>query len=119
MWGKWAQIQNKTQTTVVDSEKVFEPLTFPGTRLKTSYSRMTTWHGFLGNIQRTTFPQGITLSGSCCLREDTSSAKTIRVSDIVGQCVLYSDTDSVTFIQKNNDTQKSKQRIIWVTSQTS
>ena len=31
MWGKWAQNQNKTQTTIVDSEKeFFEPLTSPG-----------------------------------------------------------------------------------------
>jgi len=31
MWGKWAQIQNKTQTTIVNSEKEFyEYLTSPG-----------------------------------------------------------------------------------------
>jgi len=31
IWGKWAQNQNKTQTTIVNSEKVFyELLTSPG-----------------------------------------------------------------------------------------
>jgi hypothetical protein len=34
MWGKWAQNQNKTQTTIVDSEKEFyEFLTCPGTEV--------------------------------------------------------------------------------------
>jgi hypothetical protein len=34
MWGKWAQNQNKTQTTIVDSEKEFyELLTSPGTEV--------------------------------------------------------------------------------------
>ena len=34
MWGKWAQNQNKTQTTILDSEKEFyELLIFPGTEV--------------------------------------------------------------------------------------
>ena len=34
MWGKWAQNQNKTQTTIVDSEKEFYVLlTSPGTEV--------------------------------------------------------------------------------------
>jgi hypothetical protein len=34
MWGKWAQNQNRTQTTIVDSEKEFyELLTRPGTEV--------------------------------------------------------------------------------------
>jgi len=35
MWGKWAQNQKKTQTTLVDSKKEFyELLTCPGTEVK-------------------------------------------------------------------------------------
>jgi len=34
MWGKWAQNQNKTQTTIVNSEKEFyKLLTSPGTEV--------------------------------------------------------------------------------------
>jgi len=34
IWGKWAQNQNKTQTTIVDSEKeIYELLTSPGTEV--------------------------------------------------------------------------------------
>ena len=34
MWGKWAQNQNKTQTTIVDSDKEFyELLTSPGSEV--------------------------------------------------------------------------------------
>jgi len=34
MWGKWAQNQNKTKTTIVNSEKEFyELLTSPGTEV--------------------------------------------------------------------------------------
>jgi len=34
MWGKWAQNQKKTQTSIVDSEKEFyELLTCPGTEV--------------------------------------------------------------------------------------
>jgi len=35
------------------------------------------------------------------------------------ESVLYCDTDSVIFIQKDNDPQKQKERIIWATSQMS
>jgi hypothetical protein len=35
MWGKWAQNQNKTQTTLVTSEKEFyELLTSPGSEVR-------------------------------------------------------------------------------------
>jgi len=33
----------------------------------------------------------------------------------LGQSAFYCDADSVIFIQKDNDIQKSKQGIIWVT----
>jgi len=33
MWGKWAQNQNKTQTTLLNSEKFYELLTSQGTEV--------------------------------------------------------------------------------------
>jgi len=33
MWGKWAQNQNKSQTSIIGSEKFFELLTCPGTEV--------------------------------------------------------------------------------------
>ena len=55
MWGKWAQNQNKTQTTIVDSEKEFyELLTSPGTEVTNLISRTMKWYGYLGNFLRIT-----------------------------------------------------------------
>jgi len=52
MWGKWAQNENKTHTTIVESEKTFyELLTCAGTEVT-----QLTWHGSLGNIPSTTLP---------------------------------------------------------------
>ena len=55
MWGKLAQNQNKTQTTIVDSEKEFyELLQVWVLRSLTSFSRTMNWYGYLGNFLRIT-----------------------------------------------------------------
>ena len=37
----------------------------------------------------------------------------------MGECVLYCDTDSAIFIQKDNDPKISKEEVIWATSRMS
>jgi hypothetical protein len=55
MWGKWAQNQNKTHTTIVDSEKEFyELLTSPGTGVTNVIFPNDDVDGSLGNIPRRT-----------------------------------------------------------------
>ena len=54
MWGKWAQNQNKTHTTVVKSLSFTSFWQDRLLRSQTSYSRMMTWYGYPGNIRRIT-----------------------------------------------------------------
>jgi hypothetical protein len=108
MWDKWAQNQNKTQTTIVDSENEFyELLTCPGTE-----------------VTNLIFPNDDVAWVSCKYSEDnTAVGKNVNVVvaayvttqarlklyeylSKMGESVLYCDTDSVIFIQKDNDPPK-------------
>ena len=117
MWGKLAQNQNKTQTTIVDSEKeINELLTYPDTK-----------------VTNLIFPNDDVAWVSWKYSEDNAAGQNVNVSGAayvttqaclklyeylskLGQYVLYCDRDSVIFIQKVNNLQKSKQGILWVTS---
>jgi len=121
MWGEWAQNQNKAQTTIVDSEKEFnELLKCPGTGVTNliflkddvawvsrKYSEDNISVGKRVNMAIAAY---VTTQARLKLYEDLSK---------LWEYIFYRDTDSTISIQKDNDPQKSKQGIIWETSQMS
>ena len=108
MWGKWAQNQNKNQTTIVNSEKEFyELLRSPGTEVtnlilpndevewvsrKYSGDNVATGKNF--NVE---FAAYITTQARLKLYEDLSK---------LGKTVLDCDTDSVFYIQNVDEPPK-------------
>ena len=121
MWGISAQNQNKTQTTIEDSEKeFFELLTCLGTEvtnliLPNDEVAWVSWKYCEDNVAvrkkvNVAVAAYMTTQGRIKLCEYLSK---------LGESVLYCDTDSVIFIQKDNYPEKSKEGIIWATSQTS
>ena len=108
MLGKWAQNQNKTQTSIVDSEKEFyELLTCPGievTNLIFPNDDMAwvSWKYYedniaVGNNVNVAVVAYVTTQARLKLYECLSKLE---------YSVLYCDTDSVIFIQKDNDPPK-------------
>jgi len=121
MWGKWAQDQNKTKTTIMVSEKEF-------------YVHLTCLGTEVTNI---IFPNDDVACVSSKYSEDNIAVgKTVNVAvaayvttqvllklyeylSKLGEFVSYCDTYAVIFIQKDNDPRNSKQGIIWAISQMS
>jgi hypothetical protein len=110
MWGKWAQNQNKTHTTIVDTEKEFyELLTSPGTE-----------------VTNLIFPNDdVAWVLWKCFEENVAAGKNVNVAvaayvttqallklyeylSKLGESDLYCDTDSVVYVQKDNDPPKVK-----------
>jgi len=107
MWGKWAQNQNKTQTTLVTSVKeLYELLTSPGSE-----------------VTNLIFPNDDVVSVSWKHSEDNSRRENVNVAfaayvttqarlkiydypSELGESVLYCDSDSVIFIQKLDESPK-------------
>jgi hypothetical protein len=108
MWGKWAQRQNKTKTTLVtDAKEFYELLTSPGIE-----------------VQSLIFPnEEVAWVSWKCIEENVSQSKNVNVAiaayvttqarlklyeylRTLDRSVLYCDTDSVIYVQKPDETQK-------------
>ena len=112
MWGTWAQNQNKTHAITVDSEKEFyELFTSKGTEVTDlifsndevawvswKYSEDNVAVGKNVNVAVVTY---VTTQARLKLYEYVS---------MLGESVLYCDTDSAIFIQKDNEPPKTQKR---------
>ena len=87
--------------------------------LQTSYSRTITWYGYPGNIPRITLLRENINVAVAAYVTTQARIKLYEYLSQLGESALYCDTDSVVFVQKDNDPQKWKRGIIWATSLTS
>ena len=109
VWGKWAQNQNKTQTSIVDSGKEFyELLTNPSTEVTNLIFRKMKWHGNLGNIPRVPSPLGKLTLAVAAYVTTQSRLKLYEYLIKLGKSVLYCHTYSVIYIQNVDETQNLK-----------
>jgi len=107
MWGKWAQKQNKTQTTIVDSEKeIYELLTYPDTEVTNLIypNDDVAWISWKYSEDNITIGKNVNVAVAAYV---TTQAR-LKLYDYMSKLevsVLYCDTDSVIFIQKDNSPQ--------------
>jgi len=100
MWGKWAQNQNNTQSTIVDSEKEFyELLTCPGTEgtnliLPNDDAAWVSWKYSGDNIA---VGKNVNVAVAAYVTNQ-AQLKLYEYLSKLGESVLYCDTDSVIFI---------------------
>jgi hypothetical protein len=108
MWGKWAQNQNKTQTTLVTSEKEFyELLTSPGIEVTNLMFlnddvAWVSWRYSEGNVAA-----GKNVNVAVAAYVTTQARlKLYEYLRELGESALYCDTDSVIYIQKVDEAPK-------------
>ena len=100
MWGKWAQNQNKTQTTIFDSEKEFyELLTSPCTEVTNliSPNNEVVWISWKYSENNVTTGENVNVAVVAYV---TTQARIKLYEYLSKLCdsVLYCDTDSVIYI---------------------
>ena len=100
--GKWAQKQNKTQTTLVTSVKeLFELLTIPGTEVtKLIFANdIVVWVSWKHSEDNIAAGKNVNVAVAAYVTTQTRLKLYEYLSEL-GESVLYCDTDSVIFIQK-------------------
>ena len=110
MWGKWAQIQNKTKTTIVGLEKEFyELLRIPGSEVTNLIfsNDDVAWVSQKYSEDNVAAYKNINLAVAAYVTPQ-SRLKVYKYLSELGQSVLYWDTDSVVFLEKYNEPQKVK-----------
>jgi hypothetical protein len=110
MWGKWAQNQNKTQTTLVSSEKEFyELLTSPGTEVTNLIFPNEDMVWFSWKYSEENVPAGKSVNVAVAAYVTTQARlKLYEYLIELGESVLYYDTDSLIYIDKVGKTPKVK-----------
>ena len=110
MRGKWAENQNKTQTTIVDSEiEFYELLTCPGTEVSNLIfpNDDVAWVSWKYSEDNVAKGRNVNVAVTAYVSTQ-ARLKLYEYLSKLGQSVLYCDTDSVFFVQKNNNTPKVK-----------
>jgi hypothetical protein len=121
MWGKWAQNQNKTQTTLVSSEKEFyELLTSPGIEVTNLIfpNHDVAWVSWKYSEDNVAAGKNFNVAVAAYVTTQ-ARLKLYEYLRELGESALYCDPDSVIYIQQVEKPQKWKQGIIWATSQMS
>jgi len=101
MLGIWAQNQNKTQTTIVDSEKVFyKLLTIPGTEVTNLIflNKEVVWISWKFSENNVTTGKNVSVAVAAYVTVQARLTLYEYLSKL-GDSVLYCDTDSVIYIQ--------------------
>ena len=102
MWGKWAQNQNKTQTTIANSEKEFyELLTSPGTEVTNLIfpNEEVAWVSWKYSEDNVTTGKNVNVAVAAYVTTQARLKLYGYLSEL-GKSVLYCDTDSVIYVQK-------------------
>jgi len=102
MWGKWAQNQNKTQTTILTSVKeLYELLTSPGTEVTniTFTNNDVVWVSWKHSEDNIGAGKNVNVAVAAYVTTQVR-LKFYEYLNESGESVLYCDTDSVIFIQK-------------------
>ena len=110
MWGKWAQNENKTQTSIVESEKQFyELLTSPGTEVTNLIFPKddAAWVSWKYSEDNVAAGKNVNMAVAAYVTTQ-APLKLYEYLGKLGQTVLYCDTDSVFFVQKDNNSPKVK-----------
>ena len=110
MWGKWAQNQNKTQVSVVTSEKEFyELITCPGTEVTNLIfpNDEVAWVSWKHTEENIATGKNVNVAVAAYV---TSQArlKLYQYLSELGESVLYCDTDSVIYIHNVGEPTKVK-----------
>jgi len=95
MWGKWVQNQNKTQTTIVDSEKEFYELsTSPGTEVTNLIfpNNEVVWISWKFSENNVTKGKNVNVAVSSYVTTQ-ARLKLYEYLSKLGDSVLYCDTD--------------------------
>ena len=110
MLGKWAQNQNNTQTTIVDSEKEFyELLTCPGTEVTNLIfpNDDVAWVSWKYSEDNIAVGKNVNVAVAAYVTTQ-ARLKLYGNLSILGESFLYCDTYSVIFVQNDNDPPKFK-----------
>jgi hypothetical protein len=110
MWGKWAQNQNKTQTSLVTSEKEFyELLTSPGTEVQTLIfpNNDVAWVSWKYSEDNVAPGKNVNVAVAAYVTTQ-ARLKLYEYLRTLGESVLYTDTDSCIFVQKVSESPKVK-----------
>ena len=110
MRGKWAQTQNKTHTNIVDSEKEFyELLTCTCTEVTNLIfpNDDVAWVSWRYSKDNVAAGKNVNVTVAAYVITQ-ARLKVYEYLSKLGQSVLYSDTESVIFVQKDNDPEKWK-----------
>ena len=121
MWGKWAQHENKSKRTILDSEKEFYQLL---TCRSTEVANLIFPNDDVASFSSKYFEYYIAArkSVNVAVAAYLTTQAPLKLYEYLSklcQSVLFFDTDSVIFIQKDKEPQMSKQEIIWMISQIS
>ena len=108
MWGKWAQNQNNTQTTIVDSEKGFyELLTSTGTEV--TYLLLpkndVAWVCWKYSEENVAAGKNFNMAVAAYITTQARFKLYEYLSEL-GDSGFYCHTESVVYVQKDNDPQK-------------
>ena len=109
-WGKFAQNENKSQTTIVTSEKDFyELLTSPGIEVTTLIlpNNDAVWVSWKYSENNVAAGKNVNVAIAAYVTTQ-ARLKLYEYLSVLGESVLYCDTDSVIFVQKNNDAPRIK-----------
>jgi hypothetical protein len=110
MWGKWAQNQNKTQTTLVSSEKEFyELLTSPGFEVTNLIfpNDDVVWGSWKHSGENLPTGKNVNVALAAYVTTQARLKLYLYLSEL-GESVLYCDTDSAICVHKVCMTQKVK-----------
>jgi len=102
MWGKWAQNQNKTQTTLVTSVKgLYELLTSPGTEVTNLIfpNDEVVWVSWKHSEENIAVGKNVIVAVAAYVTTK-ARLKLYEYLSELGESVLYCDTDSVIFVHK-------------------
>ena len=108
MWGKWAQNQNKTQTSLVSTEKEFyELLTSPGTEITNLIfpNDDVVWLSWKYTQDNIAVGKNVNVAVAAYVTTG-ARLKLYEYLEQLGESVLYCDTDSVIYIHTVGKTQK-------------
>jgi len=105
MWGKWAQNQNKTQTSIVDSEKKFyEILKCPATEVTNLIfpNDDVAWVSWKFSENNIAVGKNVQVAVAAYVTTQ-APRKLYEYLSKMWESGLYCDRDSVIFFQKDND----------------
>jgi hypothetical protein len=110
MWGKWAQNQNKIQTTIVHSEKEFHGLlTSPGTEVTNLIfpNDDVAWVSWKYSEENVAAGKNVNVAVAAYITTQ-ARLKLYEYLSELGESVLYCDNDSGDFLLKHNDRPQMK-----------